>query len=207
MVFGHKILVTNESRMIGEEVRDSGCGSCSRRRRHLDFLTAKQRSQMFFVRWRVNAVQMCQRGSEYRSGRSRRSGSRRRLMRLVPVGLSEAVRMNWWSSRRTGGGSNYRGWGARNNRSWWRRYRRGSASCSRWSANGRRHDWRRIQFSVLTFTMSPQINFALESSTAVIAGERFVARVLPGVSDQVRGLAESLATHCALVRLLTCICE
>ena len=57
--------------------------------------------------------------------------------------------------------------------------------------------------AVLGLLVSPQVHLPLESSAAEITGEGFVARVLPGVSDQVAALAEGLTAHHALVRLLT----
>lgn len=52
--------------------------------------------------------------------------------------------------------------------------------------------------------MSPQVDFALESSAAMIAGERLVTSVLSGVSDQVGRLAEGFTANGAFVWLLTC---
>lgn len=43
----------------------------------------------------------------------------------------------------------------------------------------------------------------LETPSAQVTVERFVARVLPAVSDEVGGLAKCLATHDAFVWLLT----
>ena len=56
---------------------------------------------------------------------------------------------------------------------------------------------------MLAFLVPPQVDFSLESSSAVIAGERFVAGVLPGVRDQVGRLAECFAADRTFVGLFT----
>ena len=61
----------------------------------------------------------------------------------------------------------------------------------------------RPHVAVLSLLVSPQVNLPLESSAAEITGERFVARVLPGVSYQVAALTEGLPAHHTLVRLLS----
>lgn len=75
----------------------------------------------------------------------------------------------------------------------------GDAVADRWPGGGAR-----VQLGVLALAMAPQIDFALESAAAVVARERLVPRVLPGVGDQVGRLAESFAADRALVRLFTC---
>ena len=50
--------------------------------------------------------------------------------------------------------------------------------------------------------MTSEIDFPLEPSLADAAGEGLVAAVLAHVRDQVRGLAERLPAHHALVRFL-----
>ncbi|GBN08802.1 hypothetical protein AVEN_204908-1 [Araneus ventricosus] len=57
---------------------------------------------------------------------------------------------------------------------------------------------------VLGVSMSAQVHLPLEGPAASEAGEGLEARVLPGVGDEVGGLAEGLAAHQTLVRLLTC---
>lgn len=61
-------------------------------------------------------------------------------------------------------------------------------------------DW--PQFGVLGLLVAAQVHFPLERTAAQVAGEGLEARVLPRVGDQVRGLAEGLAAHRALVGLL-----
>ena len=56
---------------------------------------------------------------------------------------------------------------------------------------------------MLRVSMPPKIDLPLESLFTNPAGEGFVAAVFPHVGDEVRGLAESLATNHALVRFLT----
>ena len=58
--------------------------------------------------------------------------------------------------------------------------------------------------AVLGLLVAPQVDLPLESSAAEITGEGFVARVLPGVGDQVAALTERLPAHDTLVRLLSC---
>ena len=58
--------------------------------------------------------------------------------------------------------------------------------------------------TVLGLLVAPQVDLPLESSAAEITGEGFVARVLPGVGDQVAALTERLPAHDTLVRLLSC---
>ena len=60
----------------------------------------------------------------------------------------------------------------------------------------------RPDVAVLSLLVSPQVDLPLESSAAEITGERFVARVLPGVSDQVAALTEGFPAHHTLVGLL-----
>jgi hypothetical protein len=57
---------------------------------------------------------------------------------------------------------------------------------------------------VLRVSVSPEIDFSLESFFAYAAGEGFVAAVLPHVCNQVGGLAERLSADCTFVRLLAC---
>jgi len=56
---------------------------------------------------------------------------------------------------------------------------------------------------VLRLHVTPHVHLALERSTARVARERFEAGVFAAMRDEVRGLAEGLATVAALVRLLT----
>lgn len=56
---------------------------------------------------------------------------------------------------------------------------------------------------VLTLTVPPQVDLALEGLFAEAAGERFVSRVLPHVGDQVGALAERFRANNALVGLFT----
>lgn len=58
---------------------------------------------------------------------------------------------------------------------------------------------------MLTLAVTPQVDFALESSAAVVAGERLVARVFARMGDQVGRLAEGFPADRALVRLFTCV--
>ena len=55
---------------------------------------------------------------------------------------------------------------------------------------------------MLAVAMPPQVHFALEGLVAESAGERFVARVLAHVGDEIGRLAKGFAAHDALVRLL-----
>lgn len=57
---------------------------------------------------------------------------------------------------------------------------------------------------MLALVVPSQVHFALEALGTDVASERFEARVLPAVGDEVGALAERLAAHLALVRLLTC---
>lgn len=50
--------------------------------------------------------------------------------------------------------------------------------------------------------MPSQIDFSLESSATELAGERFEARVLPRMRNQVTALRKRLAAYLALVRFL-----
>lgn len=52
--------------------------------------------------------------------------------------------------------------------------------------------------------MPSQIDFSLESSATELAGERFEARVLPRMRNQVTALGKRLAAYLALVRFLAC---
>ena len=61
----------------------------------------------------------------------------------------------------------------------------------------------RPHVAVLRLLVSPQVNLPLEGPAAEIAGERFVAGVLPGVSYQVAALTEGFPAHHTLVRLLS----
>ena len=56
---------------------------------------------------------------------------------------------------------------------------------------------------MLRVPVPPKVNLPLESLFTNPAGEGFVAAVFPHVGDEVRGLAESLATNHTLVRFLT----
>jgi hypothetical protein len=59
---------------------------------------------------------------------------------------------------------------------------------------------RRVEVGVLSLAVPPQIDLPLESSTAELAGERFEARMLPRVRDQVAALRKSLAAHLTFMR-------
>lgn len=61
--------------------------------------------------------------------------------------------------------------------------------------------------AVLALVVPAQIHFALEALGTNVASERFEARVLPAVGDEVGALAERFAAHLALVRLFTCRSE
>ena len=61
----------------------------------------------------------------------------------------------------------------------------------------------RVELGVLALAVPPQVDFALESASAVVARERLVARVFARVRDQVRRLAERLTANGAFVRLFT----
>lgn len=56
---------------------------------------------------------------------------------------------------------------------------------------------------MLSFSMTSQIHLPLERLVAETTLERFVARVLAHVRDQIAALGERLATHHAFMRLLT----
>lgn len=60
---------------------------------------------------------------------------------------------------------------------------------------------------MLRLLVATQVHFPLEGAPAQVARERLEARVLPGVGDEVGRLAERLAAHLALVRLLPCNTE
>lgn len=56
---------------------------------------------------------------------------------------------------------------------------------------------------MLALVVSAEVDFALEAFGADVASERFEARVLPAVGDQVGALAERFTAHLAFMRLLT----
>ena len=56
---------------------------------------------------------------------------------------------------------------------------------------------------VLTLTVPPQVDLALEGLFAEAAGEGLVSRVLPHVGNQVGALAERFRTNDALVWFFT----
>ena len=85
-----------------------------------------------------------------------------------------------------------------------RRHRRRRRRRHRRRDHRRRRRRRRVELGVLALLVAAQVDLALEGAAAVVAGERLVAGVLARVRDQVRRLAERLAAHGALVRLLTC---
>lgn len=58
--------------------------------------------------------------------------------------------------------------------------------------------------SVLRLLVSPQVHLPLETFPAEVTAERFEARVLSAVRDEIRALTEGLPAHLTLVRLLTC---
>lgn len=58
---------------------------------------------------------------------------------------------------------------------------------------------------MLCFKMAPKVHFSLEGAATLRTGEWFESRVFPAVGDEVRRLAEGLATLLALVGLFTCI--
>ena len=193
-MFGHEVLVPDECRMIGEEVwqADGGCrcgSGC-----HFDFVAVEKRSDVILIWGWVNAVEMCQGGSHDRCGwcRRRHVGWRRMMM---PIRLRMILLMR--RSRSVAGRVGSRGCGYR---SWRRCQTVGGRRLGRGSSNGRR--W--IELGVLAFAVPPQVNFALEGASAVVASERLVAGVLPGVCDQVGRLAEGFPADRALVRLFAC---
>lgn len=57
--------------------------------------------------------------------------------------------------------------------------------------------------SVLSFSVTPQVNLALETSTAQVTVEWFVSRVFSTMGDEVGGLAERFSTNDAFMRLFT----
>lgn len=59
--------------------------------------------------------------------------------------------------------------------------------------------------SVLRLLVSPQVHLPLEAFSAEVTAERFEARVLSAVRDEIGALTEGLSAHLALVRLLTCM--
>lgn len=59
------------------------------------------------------------------------------------------------------------------------------------------------KISVLRFLVSAEIDFALKGSTAQVARERLVPRVLPAVRDQIRRLAERFAAYLTFVWFFT----
>lgn len=61
--------------------------------------------------------------------------------------------------------------------------------------------------AVLALVVPAQIHFALEALGTNVTSERFEARVLPAVGDEVGALAERFAAHLALVWLFTCRSE
>lgn len=58
--------------------------------------------------------------------------------------------------------------------------------------------------AVLALMVSAEVHFPLEALGANLAAKRLEARVFAAVRDEVGALAERLATHLALVWLLTC---
>lgn len=56
---------------------------------------------------------------------------------------------------------------------------------------------------MLALSVSPQVHLALEALGTELTAEGLEAGVLAAVSDEVGALAEGLATHLALVGLLT----
>lgn len=63
---------------------------------------------------------------------------------------------------------------------------------------------RRVQIGVLSLAVPPQVDLALESSAAELAGERLEARVFPRVRDQVAALRERFAAYLTFMRFLAC---
>ena len=57
---------------------------------------------------------------------------------------------------------------------------------------------------MLGFKMAAEVDFPLEGTAAVGAGERFEARVLATVRDEIGALAERLPALLTLVGLLSC---
>lgn len=58
--------------------------------------------------------------------------------------------------------------------------------------------------SVLRLLVSPQVHLPLEAFPAEVTAERFEARVLPAVRDEIGALTEGLPAHLTFVRLLAC---
>lgn len=197
MMFGHKILLlANKRRMIGEEVRQSG--GCCGRSRHFDFAAVNQGSQVIFIRGRMEAVEMGQGSGHDRSRWRRRCHSGMTTM-MMPIRLL-MILMKRSRSARCSGCNHSRG-RSYDRRCRWVIGRRGRLLVGRCCGYNRRW-W--IELGVLAFSVPPQVNFALKSSSAMIASKRFVAGVLPRVSDQVGRLTKGFAAYCALVRLFTC---
>lgn len=65
-----------------------------------------------------------------------------------------------------------------------------------------RRSLRRVQIGVLGLSMPSQVDLPLECPAAKLAGERFEARVLPRMRDQVTALWERFAAYLTLVRFL-----
>lgn len=194
-MFGHKVLMSDESRMISQKVGQAGrCGGCCS---HFDFAATEKGTQVVFVGSRMNAIEMGQSSRYDRGGWSRCDWNRRLMMLMMSIRLWMICLMSW----SVGGSSGSRSCGYH----CWSRSRRRRitiGSGCRWCGRGHHRRW--IKFGVLAFAMTPQINFALERSAAMVASERFVTSVFPGVSDQVGWLAEGFPTDRALVRLFTC---
>lgn len=57
---------------------------------------------------------------------------------------------------------------------------------------------------MLRLLVPAQVHFPLEAFPAEVTAERFEARVLPAVRDEIGALAEGLPAHLTLVRLLPC---
>jgi hypothetical protein len=198
-MFGHEILMlANECRMISKEIGQSGggCGGCCCGSGHFDFVsTVNECSQMVLVGGRMETVEMCQGGCHDRGG------WRRRRMRMMSVGMILMEPRGGVGCSRGGNGGRRCGGSYHHRR---RRVigRRGRLLLAR--SRGRSHRRRRIELGVLAFAVPPQVNFALESPAAVVAGERLVAGVLPRVGNQVGRLAKGFPADGAFVRLFTC---
>lgn len=65
-------------------------------------------------------------------------------------------------------------------------------------------DMLRPQIRVLSLPVSSKVHLPLEGPSAQITGEGLEPRVLAGMGDQVRALAEGFATDLTLMRLLAC---
>ncbi len=200
-MLGHEILMlANECRVISEEIGQSGgrCGRCCCGSGHLDFVCAvNECSQMILVGGRVETVEMCQGGCHDRGG------GRRRRMRMS-VGMIWLMGESGGGGCRRGGHRGRRCGGSHDHRR--RRVvgRRGRLLLGRRCRCGGGHRRRRVELGVLAFAVPPQVNFALESPAAVVAGERLVTGVLPRVGDQVGRLAKGFPADGAFVRLFTC---